>query len=341
MKRPYTPSWANHFVNWLNRLPIPMWVIFILIYLVSVLSYHVAYWLDGAVPFGTPVGILLFNGIWSVIGIAFLSTLDHIANRAIDRFAILVPRKRAQLEDIRYQMTNVPALPALVLTLIICGVVILGTFFDASLLGVKETVPKLLFMPVYMFSYSFAPIMLFHGFRQLNLVIKAFRLVNEINLFHLQPLYAFSSLTMTSSLFWLLILNLNFISNFMGGLPSGVDVLLALTFSLPYVVLAFITFIVPLWGMHVRIQNKKVTSLEENGLQIEKAHQILYVHLNEKDFKKSGDMEKSLSSLYRMREEIQKVPTWPWNPGTLRGFLSAVFLPLGLWIAQQVLARFL
>jgi hypothetical protein len=49
-------------------------------------------------------------------------------------------------------------------------------------------------------------------------------------------------------------------------------------------------------------------------------------------------MEKSLASLYRMREQIEKVPTWPWTPGTFRNFLSAVFLPMGLWFFQRYLS---
>jgi hypothetical protein len=105
--------------------------------------------------------------------------------------------------------------------------------------------------------------------------------------------------------------------------------------------LAFVTFIVPLWGIHTRIQRKKEEAIEENGLQIEKAHQSLYRLLNKGDYKKTAEMEKSLASLYRMREQIEKVPTWPWNAGTLRGFLSAVFLPLGIWLTQQILSRFL
>lgn len=33
--------------------------------------------------------------------------------------------------------------------------------------------------------------------------------------------------------------------------------------------------------------------------------------------------------------------TWPWQPATIRVFLSAVFLPILLWAIQQVLDRFL
>lgn len=341
-KVPYKPSWADRFMDWLVRLPGPTWVSVVAIYLIAVLGYHTALWLDGVVPFGVFDPSSLFNSLWSVIGIAFLLLLDRIAHVAIDRFSILVPSKKKELELIRYEMTNIPAGVSLILTLLIVLVIILAAFFDASFLFVEQTVPVAIFIILAAFSYSFAPLMLYHGFRQLNLVIKAYRLVDEINLFHLQPLYAFSGLTMTSSLFWILILNMNFISNFSGGsVQAMADLFLAYALVIPYVVLAAVTFIVPLWGIHRRIQRTKEVEMEKNGVQIEKLHDTLYRHLSKQEYKKGNDLEKSLTSLYKMREQIEKVPTWPWTPGTFRNFLSAIFLPLALWGAQQLLLRIL
>jgi hypothetical protein len=339
---PYRPSWVDRFLDWLVALPIPTWLSVALIYLLVVASYHFALFLDGTLPPGGIDPSAAFNALWSIIGIVFLILLDRIAHRAIDRFSVLVPAKKKELELIRYQMTNIPARSTMVFTVLIVLLILVSSFFDPNFLFVDHPVSVAIFIVFAAFSYAFAPIMLYHGFRQLNLVIKAYRMVDEINLFHLQPLYAFSGLTMTSSLFWLLILNMNFVSNFSDGAPTSLaDIFLAYALILPYIILAFITFIVPLWGIHQRIQRTKEVEIEKNGMQIEKMHSTLYKHLNKGDYKKGNDLEKSLASLYKMREQIEKVPTWPWNPGTLRSFLSAVFLPLGIWLLQQVLSRFL
>ena len=336
IKRPYPPSWVDRFQGWLYRLPIPIWLSVLLIYLLAVLSFHVALWLDGAVPFGALDGESVFNGVWAILGISFLLALNSLANRAIDKFSVLIPRKNVELENLRYQMTTVPARFALGLTVLIAIVMMAAAYFDPTFLGVSAPVSIALFLFFVIFSYSFAPIMLYQGFRQLVLVTQAYRLVNEINLFRLQPLYAFAGLTMTSSLFWILVLNLNFLGN--ASETSTADFLLSMIFNAPFVALAFVTFIVPLWGIHRRIQNRKEQALAENGLQIERAHQTLYRNLNRNDYKKGSDIEKSLASLYKMREQIEKIPTWPWNPGTFRNFLSAVFLPMGLWLTQRYLA---
>ena len=344
--RPYPPSWVDRFTDWINSLPLPNWILIGLGYLLAAILFHISAWSDGVMPVGEFGFYWAFNAVWAVVGVSFLLVLDQAANKAIDKFAVLVPEKKAELEALRYQMTTIPAGVALGLTVFMAVTLGAALYFDASFayVGISSPISYLIFYVIVVFSYSFAPLMIYQGFRQLGLIIKAYRLVKEINLFHLQPLYAFSGLTMVSSLFWVLILNLNFVSNFgnySGEAASLGDILFSFVLVIPYVLLAFATFIVPLWGIHNRIQHKKEGAIEENGLQIEKAHRTLYQLLNKGNYKKTAEMEKSLASLYKMREQIEKVPTWPWNAGTLRGFLSAVFLPLGIWLAQKIISRFL
>jgi hypothetical protein len=309
-----------------------------LIYFLAVLAFHLALWLDGKISVGALDGESMFNGLWAILGISFLLVLNNLANRAIDKFAVLVNRKKQELENLRYQMTTIPARFTLGLTALITILITAAAYFDPTFIGLSNPPSLALFLVIAIFSYSFAPIMLYQGFRQLVLVTRAYHLVGEINLFQLHPLYAFAGLTMTSSLFWLLVLNLNFIGN--ASETSTADFFLSIVFNTPFIVLAFVTFIVPLWGIHRRIQNTKETALAENGLQVGRAHQALYRNLDKGDYQRGSDLEKPLASLYRMREQIEKIPTWPWNPGTLRNFLSAVFLPLGLWFVQRFLANF-
>jgi len=278
-----------------------------------------------------------------VVPLAFLLSLDRIAHRALDRFAVLVPGKKKEIEDLRYQMTNIPARFVLGLTLFMALVISAAAYLDpAFIYEFRNPVSFAIFLFFLIFSYSFAPILLYHSFRQLNLVTRAYRMVREINLFHLQPLYAFSGLTMASSFFWILILNMTILDNFVFEPSSGMaDILLSFAFNTPLLFLAFATFLLPLWGIHRRIQNKKEAELEKNGVQIEKVHQTLYSHLKKNDYKKGNELEKSLSSLYKMREQIEKVPTWPWAPGTLRGLLGTVLLPIALWLIQRLLGSLL
>jgi hypothetical protein len=52
-------------------------------------------------------------------------------------------------------------------------------------------------------------------------------------------------------------------------------------------------------------------------------------------------LERALGSVIRQREIVAKLPTWPWSPGTARGFASAILLPLAIFVAQRLVSQLL
>ena len=77
-----------------------------------------------------------------------------------------------------------------------------------------------------------------------------------------------------------------------------------------------------------------------NGRQIEELQDRLYGLLANESYDKLGGVEQGINTLFTMRERLEKVPTWPWRPGTPRNFASAVLLPLLIWAVQQAAGRF-
>ena len=47
-----------------------------------------------------------------------------------------------------------------------------------------------------------------------------------------------------------------------------------------------------------------------------------------------------LSSLLMAEQRLEKTPTWPWRPGTIRWLGTAILLPLALWVIQTLMQRF-
>jgi hypothetical protein len=45
--------------------------------------------------------------------------------------------------------------------------------------------------------------------------------------------------------------------------------------------------------------------------------------------------------MLQQRDVLAKLPTWPWSTGTFRAVLSAILLPLFLFLLQALLARVL
>jgi hypothetical protein len=114
-----------------------------------------------------------------------------------------------------------------------------------------------------------------------------------------------------------------------------------LTSAVPYLIMALIIFVWPLWGLHRRILIEKRRAIDANGqhwqaitagLHRDAEAQMIDSATKYRDFLISLDMERSL---------LKKVPTWPWEPETLRGFLSALALPIVLFLIQYVIGQML
>lgn len=50
-----------------------------------------------------------------------------------------------------------------------------------------------------------------------------------------------------------------------------------------------------------------------------------------------GGLKVLLDSLLLERDTLAKIPTWPWKPGTVAGFSSALLVPVIIWFCQQIL----
>lgn len=188
--------------------------------------------------------------------------------------------------------------------------------------------------------FLFGSILFYAAFRQVRLVKYAYSLTGPINLFTLQPLYALSTLTAKAGIALFLLTPLNYLQNIVltpYELGLGFVIInLALTTSL-----AGSAFLVPLWTTHNRIVETKEEQLEKNGEQLSLAAEGLEARMKKKDMSEMDQFEKAISALMILRAEIDKTSTWPWDPSTLRGFLSAIMLPIFLILLQQLLVRFL
>jgi hypothetical protein len=49
------------------------------------------------------------------------------------------------------------------------------------------------------------------------------------------------------------------------------------------------------------------------------------------------DLNMTIAGLEMEQNALNRIPTWPWEPETVRLLVTALLLPLGLWIVQVVL----
>jgi len=84
---------------------------------------------------------------------------------------------------------------------------------------------------------------------------------------------------------------------------------------------------------------EKTRLLAESARRIEQA--LATLHGARPGKRAEADPHRQLTSLIEEESYLRKIPTWPWEPGTLTAVLTAVFLPLILVVAQQVVGRLL
>ena len=55
-------------------------------------------------------------------------------------------------------------------------------------------------------------------------------------------------------------------------------------------------------------------------------------------FGTTKEITETLAGVTLMRERVVRLPTWPWPPQVFRGFVSALLLPLAIFILTRVIA---
>lgn len=149
-----------------------------------------------------------------------------------------------------------------------------------------------------------------------------------------EPLYALSRLTSYSAIAVLLVQY-----NWIVGNPAILRSPAALMNLLPWDLLALALFLWPLWGAHRMLADAKAAVLGELGLRVDRASAELRKAVDDSDGSRMGPLKDALLGLEASLRVLERSSTWPWHPETPRLVVSAVLLPLGAWLLQQLAGR--
>jgi len=334
---PYPPSWVDRLTDWVDRLPIPWWLFYLLLALVLCSSIGVALWMSGvyaAVGFH-PMQIWL--PIEAVYLLALIHLLDHAAVSAMERFRPAFRGDQVAFAEAVYRMTTLPARPTLIFTIAALLSLPLGRYEMSQIqTGGLELVPVLFLVVIailYVPSYPF----FYHVWHQLGEIHRLHRDRAVVHLVHIQPMYALSRVTGLTALG---IVGYNY-GWFLAqpGVDPGNPVIVGETaLSL---VIALIVFAWPLWGAHRLLTEAKEKGLSDVARRKEGARAQLHDAVDKGQLAKVDPLHKALDALNAESMELGRVATWPWAPGTLRNLVGAVLLPMVLWLIQFGLGRLL
>jgi hypothetical protein len=277
---------------------------------------------------------ILFTGILWLI-----HYLDHVARDALETFRPAMDVTEEEISDLRYRLTVVPARGAAIL-LVAAGLWTIEAYlFQAEAEGIVGLSPLALAVrgPFEALTTAIILVTLYHTLRQLRLVGRIHAQARRIDLYQPAPLYAFSKLTARTGMGIFLLLVPSFV--FIPGSVTFLDYLVMAGWFTGLLAISSAAFVLPLQGMHGRIAAEKQRLEAEVGRRLTSATATLHRAVDEGDLSTADALNKTLSSLIAERDLVHKLPTWPWQPGTVGAFVTAILLPIGLWLATRLLER--
>ena len=322
---PYPPSVVDRFMVRVDRLPGPVWLFYLALLAVLIVIFNGFSWLNGSVQFG---GFDLYRTsipVYLVFSLALMHYLDHVAHLSLAAFRPALGASEAEYLRYEYELTTLPRKKTwwvLGLSLFFTAAYIV---FTPNLAGAFRQSPWLVIVDsvFYIIVFGLIAALVYHTLRQIRLVSLIHASAKNVNLFQRTPLYAFSGLTARTGIGILL---LNYLSVLTDPTTFVNPALIGLTVFASLAAIA--CFVFPLIGMHNRIVSEKKHLIAEANTRLEATIEQVYRRADTHDLSGSYQLNQLLASLITTREVLEKIPTWPWETGTLTVFVTAFLLPL-------------
>jgi len=332
----YRPGFASRVAAWVDTLPLRGLWVFPGLALVLFLWGHAVLWASGRLPVGS-IDLTVTTGVlYAPYGLAVFVIANRVALRSLDAFWPATGWPDSERAVWAYRFVTLPRGADLV-ALAIGTVLAIGSIASApnSFLGAANTRWALVaaLVPSLVLGYGAFPLIVLHTVRQLRLVMRIHREATAIDPFDREPVYAFSQLTVVTGLAYVIIGYYGLVVN--GAFQSGNLASLA-TLAGSFAI-GMVTFIVPLWGIHDRLVGEKELLLRGVEARLGHLGDEMYRRVDAGQFDGTKVVSDSISGVNVLRERIARLPTWPWPPNVLRGFLSALLLPVLVYVASRLI----
>jgi hypothetical protein len=336
--RPYAPSWANVFTAWMERLPGPTWLAYVtglvLLELVSVVAAE----FDPAMQ-ANGIGSAMYYGALPIAALALIHSLDRTASGALETLRPDLDMDEREIAQARHQLTVAPARAAWLIALFSVVITTLGYVSDPVGTGISGYSPAALAFRWFWESLITAIflVLVYHTVRQLRLIARIHERVRRVDVFDQGRLYAMSRVTSRTAIGLVVLLAP---SLFLLPAAAGVSYwVITVGWYASAVAIATAAFFLPLWGMHGRLVAEKDRLQAEGEARLKLLLAQLNGDIDTGDLGRADALNKTIASMLQQREVLAKLPTWPWSASTLRGFMTAILLPIALFLIQRFLSQ--
>jgi hypothetical protein len=334
MRAPYAPGWTDVIIGWIRSRPWPRALTYGVLISAGILLSNAQSTLSGR-----PFEFTFTQTAWGIVTIGFLAALDalnEVAGRAFDAFRPALGTADVDETAARYELTTVPRNVALAV-LVIAGPFTAFYYAEDPVASQVVGLGPAALAGRWLFESFFTALLLIlivQAVRQLRLVSRLHAAATLIDPFHPAPLYAFSRLTSLTGFALVGIIALGVALN-PASLSGSSFLLVWLPWLAAFPGVALLVFLAPLMGMHGRLVRIKGALQSESEDRIKAVLAELHRDVDALQLGRADGLQKTLGSLLQERDLLAKLPTWPWSTGTIRGFASALLLPVIVFLLQR------
>jgi hypothetical protein len=338
--RPYPPSWLHLLVASIDRLPGPAWAWYVAAGVAQSLVFHLQPWTLGRAPFGQLDATNIYWGVLLTLLLWVAGSLEGVAASAVDAGRAALRLSDEDVARLRYELAVAPAVPSAVAVVLAAALTLLQFVVDpagSNIVGLAAPLVAAAFLG-QLVNVAILLVLLLQLVRQVRIMRGTLARHAIIDPFRPGPLSAFSRLTARLGIAIVLLTTSGFLI-----VPATGDIEAFLVTSAPYIVVppivAALAFILPVSGLHQRLVDEKERLQDETELRLKAFLEDLNRDVDGRDLQRADAMNKTLDSLLQEREVLSKLPTWPWSMGTLRSLVTAILLPLFLFVVQLLVSR--
>ena len=335
---PYPPGWVDRFTAWVERRPWPSWSSYLTIGIGLLIIQALVVWAEGALPFGNINIAQAYLAGAIAFMLAMIQFLDSRAGVALETMRPVLKGDDREFSRLFYELTTLPSR-----TTLLAGLAALIFVFLTEAIGEPYKLETLQTFPVsvnflrfiYLACWWMFGAFLYHTVHQLRAINVIYTKYTRVDLLRVKALYAFSKIAALTAgsvamlgYGWLLA-------------NPWIDRSDPLVF-IPMVVLvlsAIATFIWPQLGVHSLQVAEKGRLIAEANLRLESLISDLHQQVDDRELAGMTDLNMAMASLEIELNTLRKTPTWPWEPEVLQVLITALALPLGLWLIQLILER--
>ena len=237
-RRPYPPNFIHAVYAWLDHLPIPAWLFFVLLIPLVGIAQHLVAWSKGALApgqFNFDLGTAGYYLVVFLIGIYVLKG----APKALDEFRPLLEVTDEEYARLKYGFVTIPkGLGTLFFLVGLAGGAVSGLSDMAIAPAVDYAFPELR-IGIWMIGTGATTLFGYQVVRQLRQMGRFYAMPKQVDLFNLRPLYGFSRYTSALGIMFFAYLALPTLD------PTAYESQLVLVFSASLAPLILLMFYLP------------------------------------------------------------------------------------------------